>query len=201
MKDYKLTELFEEYSKSNGLLKEAYGTIYKMYGGKKEIPEYSVEMDWFLSAIERFNRAYKKYRTIEMNRDKELQGTIDEELKTELIRKYNQERFEFFESRFKSILVYLEYRYNVKTGTKKENGLHLGYWVVLKNGRPLINSTIYLSDTYGFGDTHKAIIDIFVELRGCLKGEYCKKYELQNVMNEINFVFNHTKLSFKAIED
>ena len=51
MTNYTLTDIYEMYQKEFGLKRELFGTLYKIYGGKKRIDSYSKEMYYYLSAM------------------------------------------------------------------------------------------------------------------------------------------------------
>ena len=51
MTNYTLTDIYEMYRKEIGLKRELFGTLYKIYGGKKRIDSYSKEMYYYLSAM------------------------------------------------------------------------------------------------------------------------------------------------------
>ena len=51
MTNYTLTDIYEMYRKEIGLKRELFGTLYRIYGGKKRIDSDSKEMYYYLSAM------------------------------------------------------------------------------------------------------------------------------------------------------
>lgn len=193
-----LTEIYSKYENAKGFRREEYGTLYKMFGGKKKVPEYSMEMYWYLSSLERMQRACKVYREKLYNFEKAKFSTDEKDL-DKIQEEYNTVIFDFFKRSFTSCLNYLSHCFNVKVGVKKE-GVSLGYWVVLSNGYPLINSSVILTEYYVLGDIYKEINNIFIAFKGLKTGVYPLESEMRDIMNDVSFIYNHTNLVIRLPE-
>jgi len=96
-----LTALYNMYIQAkNKTEKVGYGTLYRMAGGKKDIPEYSLDMMCYISGVDRLRRADKKYSELLVKENEKARK--------------REEQIAFYLPRYKSILDYITYVFGLK---------------------------------------------------------------------------------------
>lgn len=196
MFDYKLTDFYEKYKNSKGLERIAFGTLYKIYGGKKNIDSYSVEMVWYLSSLVYMDAANKQYREKVLKFEKELNKLWIDKERNKLEDDFKKESFDFYSRCFVTCLFNLKHYYDIEYDTEKKDNSWYIYNIFGSDGL-FVSGSVYLIRDYAQGECMKGLRKIFIELHGCNNGEWVKDYELANVdMNLWHYIYN-TKLIIK----
>ena len=79
--NYGLNEIYAQYEKAVGIKRELFGCLYKMYGGKKEIQDYSMESLWYIAVLDRMNSVDLKHRDKRLKFEKEYLNADNKKLK------------------------------------------------------------------------------------------------------------------------
>lgn len=191
-----LTTIYEDYINANGIKREGYATLYKMYGGKKVVDSEDIVMRLYLLGIERLDRAYEKFRKLQIQHSKEL-NTV--KVDTELKEKYEKEETDFYIKRIQSVLIYDCY----VTGWKLSEDIDYAnktysFELTSSNGAK-IKDRIILMPQYLIGSIQTTLISIYAQMKdmnskSILKSDWRRLEEFRDTALHI---MRHSKLTFK----
>lgn len=196
MIEYKLNDFYDKYKKVNGLERIAFGTLYKMYGGKRKVDSYSIEMVWYLSTLVYMDAANKLYRDKVLKYEREYNRLQMTNEKNKLEKEFKKDSFDFYSRCFITCLFNLKHYFDIDYETEKRDNSWYIYNIFGSNGL-FVSGSACLMKEYAQGESLKGFRKIFIELYGCNKGEWIKDYDLANVdMNLWHYIYN-TKLQIK----
>lgn len=191
-----LTTIYEDYINANGIKREGYATLYKMYGGKKVVDSEDIVMRLYLLGIERLDRAYENFRKLQIQHSKEL-NTV--KVDTELKEKYEKEETDFYIKRIQSVLIYDCY----VTGWKLSEDIDYAnktysFELTSSNGAK-IKDRIILMPQYLIGSIQTTLISIYAQMKdmnskSILKSDWRRLEEFRDTALHI---MRHSKLTFK----
>ena len=191
-----LTTIYEDYINANGIKREGYATLYKMYGGKKVVDSEDIVMRLYLLGIERLDRAYENFRKLQIQHSKEL-NTV--KVDTELKEKYEKEETDFYIKRIQSVLIYDCY----VTGWKLSEDIDYAnktysFELTSSNGAK-IKDRITLMPQYLIGSIQTNLISIYAQMKdmnskSILKSDWRRLEEFRDTALHI---MRHSKLTFK----
>lgn len=191
-----LTTIYEDYINANGIKREGYATLYKMYGGKKVVDSEDIVMRLYLLGIERLDRAYENFRKLQIQHSKEL-NTV--KVDTELKEKYEKEETDFYIKRIQSVLIYDCY----VTGWKLSEDIDYAnktysFELTSSNGAK-IKGSITLMPQYLIGSIQTNLISIYAQMKdmnskSILKSDWRRLEEFRDTALHI---MRHSKLTFK----
>ena len=204
MFDYKLNDFYDKYKKSKDLERLAFGTLYKMYGGKRDVDSYSMEMVWYLSSVIYIDLAQKQLREKELKHEKELSKLWIEKEKKELEQKFKEEVMDDFSRYFITCLFNLKHYYDIDYRKEKVNNTFDNYEIFNSNYQLFVKGSVCLHYNYAIAEILKNIRKIYIELYyNQRKQSYdtytfmVDDYKLGNLdMNLWHYIYN-TKLQIK----
>ena len=164
MIEYKLNDFYEKYKKSKDLERLAFATLYKMYGGKREVDNFSIEMVWYLFSLIYMDLAQKGYRDKELKLERELSKLYIEEEKRDLKNKFNCDFIDDFSRYFITCLFNLRHYFNIDYKKERKNNTFDGYEIMGSNGQIFIEFSVCLHPNYAMGEILKILRRIYIEL-------------------------------------
>lgn len=164
MKDYKLNDFYEKYKNSKDLERLGFGTLYKMYGGKREVDSFSIEMVWYLSSVLYIDAAQKQFREKELKYERELVKLKDEKEQGILEQRFKEEVIEDFSRYFVTCLFNLKHYYDIDYERTRVNNTFDNFEIMDSNDHIFIKGSVCLHYHFAIAEILKKIRSIYIEL-------------------------------------
>lgn len=161
LQKYTLTDLYKRYKSETGVMKQAYGEIYRMKRGKKDVGDVCKRVTWLVHAEERLQRMETVVAGMEAEYQRELRRTKTPSERTELAVKQEKLMYEFYVNRIRQIFDMLEYFFAVRVIVEVVPGGEIGIpgrLGVLFKGSPFMYETkVVLTRDVGMQNIRKEL--------------------------------------------